>query len=184
MELNPESNLTSIEPFKKKAKESIQESDSTESNAYRRNKKQGDPKSPITWGTKSRFNLPDAVIQKLKDEGKVVSFVPYSVANEEDKERFFKAIDDGWQPIDGRDFPELMRNYKLSPFGMKEEDYLIKKGGQVAMWRDKETHDAEQSYYDAEDRRKKYMTDMYRQPDPRMPKPYLDERRAERNRGF
>lgn len=133
-------------------------------------------RSPIVFGGGSRFNLPSNVIKKLNDSGKVLGFVVYSSGNTDQKENYFDALDRGWKPLDAREFPELIRQYELSPFGTKEEDYLIRRGGQIAMIRDKEIDDAEKDYYDSEKQRQEYMASMYKQSDPRHPKPFIDER--------
>lgn len=135
---------------------------------------------PIVFGGGSRFNLPKNVIKKLKDDGKVPAFVVYSSGNTEQKENYFEAAERGWKPLQANDFPELSRQYEMSPFGKREEDQLIRRGGQIAMVRDEAIDKAEKDYYDAEKQRQEYMTDMYKQSDPRYPKPFMDERRRER----
>lgn len=135
-----------------------------------------DERPPIVFGGGSRFNLPPNIIKKLNDSGKVLGFVVYSSGNVEQKENYFDALDRGWKPLDAREFPELVRQYELSPFGTKEEDYLIRRGGQIAMIRDKEIDDAERDYYDSEKQRQEYMASMYKSTDPRQPRPFIDER--------
>jgi hypothetical protein len=133
-------------------------------------------RSPIVFGGGSRFNLPANVLKKLNDSGKVLGFVVYTSGNVDQKENYYDALDRGWKPLDAREYPELIRQYELSPFGTKEEDYLIRRGGQIAMIRDKEIDDAEKDYYDSEKQRQEYMASMYKQSDPRHPKPFIDER--------
>jgi hypothetical protein len=140
-------------------------------------------RSPIVFGGGSRFNLPPAIIKRLSDNDKVLGFVVYSSGNMEQKENYENALERGWKPLDAREFPELMRQYELSPFGSREEDYLIKRGGQIAMVRDKNIDDAEKEYYDSEKQRQEIMASMYKQADPRYPKPFIDERTRHRARG-
>lgn len=135
---------------------------------------------PIVFGLGSRFNLPDSVVKRLKEAGKVPGFVVYSSGNVEQKENYYNATDRHWKPLVASDFPELARQYELTPFSTKEEDQLIRRGGQIAMVRDKEIDDAEKKHYDEANRREQYMIDMYKQSDPRLPKPFLDERKRER----
>lgn len=135
-----------------------------------------DERPPIVFGGGSRFNLPPGVVKKLRDTDKVVGFVVYSSGNVEQKENYFNATERGWRPLDSREFPELSRQYELSPFGKTEEDYLVRRGGQIAMIRDKDIDDAEKDFYDAEKRRNEYISDMYKQSDPRYARPFLDER--------
>jgi len=137
---------------------------------------------PIVFGGGSRFNLPSNVVKKLHDSDKVVGFVVYSSGNVEQKENYFDAIDRGWKPLDAREFPELSRQYELSPFGKTEEDYFIRRGGQIAMIRDKEIDDSEKDYYDSEKQRQEYMAAMYKQGDLRSPRPFIDERTKHRAR--
>jgi len=139
--------------------------------------RKSEERSPVVFGGGSRFNLPMSIVNKLKDAGKVAGFVVYSSGNTEQKENYYDAVDRGWKPMNADDFPELVRQYELSPFGNREEDRLIRRGGQIAMIRDIETHIAEKDYYDAEKRRQQYMSEMYKQEDPRLPKPFLDERK-------
>ena len=172
--------LKEKEPFKlRNVKEA---SDRTPRTSSSRKTRTEDTRPPIVFGGGSRFNLPGNIIKKLHDNGKVLGFVVYSSGNVEQKENYFDAIDRGWRPLDSREFPELMRQYELSPFGMKEEDYLIRRGGQIAMIRDKEIDDAEKDYYDSERVRQEYMADMYKQSDSRLPRPFLDERTRQRAR--
>ena len=172
--------LKEISPFK--IRNMKVESDRAPRTSSSRKVRIEDTRPPIVFGGGSRFNLPGNIIKKLQDNGKVLGFVVYSSGNVEQKENYFDAIDRGWRPLDAREFPELMRQYELSPFGMKEEDYLIRRGGQIAMIRDKDIDDAEKSYYDSERQRQEYMADMYKQSDPRLPKPFLDERTRHRAR--
>ncbi len=147
-----------------------------------RKTREEEERAPIVFGGGSRFNLPSKVIKKLHDSDKVIGFVVYSSGNVDQKENYNDAIDRGWRPLDSREYPELSRQYELSPFGVREEDYLIRRGGQIAMIRDKEIDDAEKDYYDSEKQRQEYMAAMYKQQDPRMPKPFLDERTRNRSR--
>lgn len=131
---------------------------------------------PITFGGGSRFNLPTSVVQKLKDAGKVPGFVVYSSSNEEQKENYFAAMERGWKPLTANEFPELARQYELSPFSTKEADQLIKRGGQIAMVRDKETDNAEKEHYDSERERERMMLQQYSW-DGGNVKPIIDQRK-------
>lgn len=141
-----------------------------------RKTREEDERAPIVFGGGSRFNLPINVLKKLRDTDKVLGFVVYSSGNTEQKENYYDAIERGWKPLDAREYPELIRQYELSPFGDREEDYLVRKGGQIAMIRDKATNDAEADFYDSEKQRQEYMSSMYKQADPRFPRPFIDER--------
>lgn len=137
-------------------------------------------RAPIVFGGGSRFNLPASVVKKLRDSGKEPGFVVYSSGNTDQKENYYDALDRGWKPIQACDYPELSRQYEMSPFEQKEESQLIRRGGQIAMIRDSQTHNAEKDYYDSEKQRQQYMADMYKQTDPRYPKPFTDERTRQR----
>ena len=105
------------------------------------------------------------------------SFVVYSSGNTDQKENYYDAMDRGWEPVPANEHPSLARNYELSPFGRIDEgDQLIKRGGQILMKRTVELDEAEHRYYDSETQRQQYMADMYKQADPRYPKPFMDER--------
>lgn len=175
---NSESGLKEIEPFKVRKPNEEKRFSSRESTS--RKSRVEDERPPIVFGGGSRFNLPPNILKKLHDTGKVLGFVVYSSGNVDQKENYMNAIDRGWKPLDAREYPELIRQYELSPFGIREEDYLIRRGGQIAMIRDKEIDDAEKDYYDADKQRQEYLLDMYRQTDPRLPKPFLDERTRHR----
>lgn len=136
--------------------------------------------SPIVFGGGSRFNLPISVVKKLEEEGKVAAFVMCSSMNEEQKENYFNAVDRKWKPLDAREHPELRRNYELSPFGDSEQDHLVKKGGQIAMVRDKRIHDAETMHYDSEKQRQEFMASTHRTEDPRTPRVIFDHRQTPR----
>jgi hypothetical protein len=137
-------------------------------------------RAPIVFGGGSRFNLPLNVVKKLRENGKEPGFVVYSSGNEEQKENYYNALDRGWKPLQACDYPELSRQYEMSPFAQKEESQLIRRGGQIAMTRDIELHNAEKDHYDSEKQRQQYMADMYKQTDPRYPKPFTDERTRQR----
>lgn len=176
MEENIKTGLKEMEPFnaKKSLNDDGKRFSSRESTS--RKTREVEERPPIVFGGGSRFNLPANVNRKLQDSGKVLGFVVYSSGNVDQKENYFNALDRGWRPLDAREFPELIRQYELSPFGVREEDYLIRRGGQIAMIRDKEIDDAEKDYYDSEKQRQEYMASMYKTADPRHPKPFIDER--------
>jgi len=174
--------ITPLPPFRERQSNHSNETRLSSRITTSRKTRTENERSPIVFGGGSRFNLPANVIKKLNDSGKVLGFVVYSSGNTEQKENYFDALDRGWKPLDAREYPELIRQYELSPFGTKEEDYLIKRGGQIAMIRDKEIDDAERDYYDSEKQRQEYMASLYKQTDPRHPKPFLDERTNPRSR--
>lgn len=160
---------STIEPIKV-----TRNSRNVESRAFE--SREANERPPIVFGGGSRFNLPSSVVQKLRDNDQEPGFVVYSSGNAEQKENYYNAIDRGWRPLSALEHPELARQYEMSPFGAREEDQLIRRGGQIAMVRDTATHIAEQDYYDSEKQRQEYMADMYKQTDPRYPKPFMDER--------
>lgn len=141
-----------------------------------------DERPPIVFGGGTRFNLPASVVKKLHDSNRVPGFVVYSSSNQDQKENYYDAVDRGYKPLRAEEFPELARQYELSPFDSKEETQLIRRGGQVCMVRDEEIHNAENDYYDEAKRRDQYLADMYKQTDPRYPKPFADERTRHRVR--
>jgi hypothetical protein len=178
-DLNEMPEIKEREPFNtRRLEEQKNEKRLSRASTSRRESRTSEERPPIVFGGGSRFNLPQNIIKKLQDNGKVLGFVVYSSGNVEQKENYDTAIERGWKPLDSREFPELSRQYELSPFGTREEDYLIKRGGQVAMVRDKEIDDAERDYYDSEKQRQEYMASMYKtsQSDPRLPKPFIDQR--------
>lgn len=127
----------------------------------------------------SKFNVPLDVTDSDPDH--VYSYVVYSSGNFEQRENYYEAMDRGWKPVAASQHPSLARNYNINPFGTRDEgDQLIRKGGQVLMKRTIEEDDAEKAFYDAENRRQQYMSDMYKQQDPRMPRPFLDDRSSPR----
>src|SRR3982751_3704375 len=140
------SDVKEIEPFKITETYGNKEKRFSSRSSTERKTRIDDERPPIVFGGGSRFNFPESVVKKLKDSGKVVGFVVYSSGNIEQKENYFSAIDRGWRALDSREFPELSRQYSLSPFGKTEEDYLIRRGGQIAMIRDKEIDDSERDY--------------------------------------
>ncbi len=178
----PESGIKEIESFKVRQSSHHNEKRFSSRESTSRKSRVENERPPVVFGGGSRFNLPQNVIKKLHDKGKVMGFVVYSSGNVEQKENYHDALDRGWRALDAREFPELLRQYELSPFGVCEEDYLIKRGGQIAMIRDKEIDDAEKDYYDSEKQRQEYMASMYKQSDPRHPKPFIDERTRHRSR--
>jgi len=140
-----------------------------------------DERPPIVFGLGSRFNLPPQLVQRFKDDGYVLSWVVYSSGGSDHKENYYEAIDKGYQPLPASAAPELMRQYELTPFGdgKREEasNQLIQKGGQTLMKRPIEIHNAEEDFYDSENQRQQYMSDLYRagQANPSLPRPFLDE---------
>ena len=119
-------------------------------------------RSPIVFGTASRFNVPAEVMKDDPDHK--YGFVVYSSGNVEQRENFYEAMDRGWKPVPAAEHPSLARNYELSPFGNREEgDQLIRRGGQILMKRPLDIHEAEEEHYDSEKKRQQYMSDMYKQ---------------------
>ncbi len=133
---------------------------------------------PIVYSNGTRFNLPTDLINGDPDHK--YSFIVYSSGNQEQKENYFEAIDRGYQPVRASEHPTLARRYNLSPFDRKEEDDLIKRGGQILMKRPSDVHKAEEDYYNERTHRQNYMADMYKQHDPRLPRPFMDERKRVR----
>lgn len=133
---------------------------------------------PIVFNRGSRFNVPESVLKS--DDDHAYSYIVYSSGNIEQKENYNDAIDRFYQPVLASDHPDLARNYEMNPFGDRGEEQLIKRGGQVLMKRKKEIHEAENAHYDAENYRQQYMAEMYKQADPRYPKPFKDDRSTPR----
>lgn len=132
-------------------------------------------RDPIVFGGNSRFNVPSQVLRDDPDH--VYGFVVYSSGNTEQKENYYEAMDRGWKPVSASEHPSLARNYSMSPFKSNEaEEELIRRGGQILMKRTVELQRAEDEHYDAEKQRQDYMAEMYRQVDPRYPKPFMDSR--------
>lgn len=141
-----------------------------------------DDRPPIVWNKGSRFNVPDSVLRS--DEDHDYSYVVYSSGNIEQKENYYDAIERHYKPVAASEHPDLARNYELNPFGSRDEgESLIRKGGQVLMKRRKEYGQAEKSHYDSEIHRQHYMAEMYKQQDPRYPKPFMDDRSTPGRRG-
>lgn len=136
---------------------------------------------PMTFG-QSKFNLPLSVVQKARDNGQEMGFVVYSRGNEEQRENYDEAVFRGWRPLRTSDYPELAPPEALSPFGKRQEETenLIRRGGQVAMVRDTETHQAEQEYYDAEKERQRHLAEMYKTDDLGRPRVLIDQRSRNR----
>jgi hypothetical protein len=103
----------------------------------------------IAYFNKSQFNLNPALLEKLKDQGKEVSYVVYSSMGQDMRENYSKALNDQWRPLKAQDYPELGSANELSPFPSRhEEESLVRVGGQIAMMRDKEIGDAERAIYE------------------------------------
>lgn len=150
---------------------------STESRAFE--SRVAEERPPIVFGGGTRFNVPPSVMKDDPDH--VYGFVVYSSGNTEQKENYYEAMDRGWKPVPAAEHPSLSRGYEMTPFERREEgDQLIRRGGQILMKRTTETHTAEQDYFDSEKQRQQYMADMYKQNDPRYPKPFMDERKRSR----
>lgn len=129
-------------------------------------------RSPIAYaanpviGVGSRLNLPETVVKKLREDGQEPAFVVYASGNQDQKENYFTAVDKGWRPLRASEYPELARNYEINPFGDRVEDQLIRRGGQIAMVRDKDIHDQEQAVYREQNRaQKEYSQKHYCRPD-------------------
>lgn len=148
---------------------------STDSRSYEARVTEERP--PVSYGDGSKFNLPKEVVQKYKENGYSLSFIMYMCGKEEDKENYFDAIDRGYHPVMASELPQLARRYEISPFSQKEEDSLVRRGGQVLMKRSIEQDRAEKEYYSEKNARQNYMAEMYKQSDPSKPRVMFDERK-------
>ena len=132
-------------------------------------------KAPVSYMMGSRFNLPEQLVENLRKSGYEPGWIAYSRAKTEDKENYFDAIDREYQPILASEAPELARRYELNPFGNREEDSLIRRGGQILMKRPIEAHQAEQKHYNEIHLRQQQHSDLFRQGPDGLTK-FLDER--------
>lgn len=123
---------------------------------------------PIEFGAVSRFNLPTSLLKKLDEEGYEAGFVVYSSGGTDQKENYFDAIRRGHEPILCSQYPEIARQYSMSPFGAREEDEISRVGGQTPMKRRKKDAEAERDYYDSERMRQQIMVDTFKQGDSRV----------------
>lgn len=140
-------------------------------------------RTPIVYGTRSRFNFPEETIKRFKDMGYELNYVVISSGNQEQKENYYDALERGHEPLLASEDPSLARNYGMDPFGSRDDaDQFIRKGGQVATKIKIETAQAERDHYNDENKRTHYMTEMHKLAanNPGAPKPFLDERRRER----
>lgn len=140
-------------------------------------------RAPLVYGTGSRFNFPAEAIQRFHDQGYELNYVVISSGNTDQKENYFNAMDRGHIPLLASEDPSLARNYNMNPFGSRDDaDQFIKKGGQIATKRKIEDAKVERDYYDGENKRDQYMTDMHKMSmnNPGAPRPFLDERKRER----
>ena len=132
-------------------------------------------KAPVSYMMGSRFNLPEQLVENLRKSGYEPGWIAYSRAKVEDKENYFDAVDREYQPIMASEAPELSRKYDLNPFGSREEDTLIRRGGQILMKRPIEAHLAEQQHYNEIHMRQQQQSDLFRQSPNGLTK-FLDER--------
>lgn len=164
------------------ASKSSRRSRSTENRNFE--SREAGERSPIVWNRGSRFNVPESVLKS--DDDHAYSYICYSSGNEEQTENYWDAVDRHYKPVPPAEHPALSRDSGLSPFGNRDRDEgnnFIRKGGQILMKRKKEYHEAENAHYDAENHRQQYMAEMYKQVDPRSPKPFMDDRSTPRIRG-
>lgn len=173
-------NISAPETMTDASGKSRRASRSTESRSYEARVTEERP--PIAYGDGSRFNLPKEVIEKYKDNGYSLSFVMYMCGKEEDKENYFSAIERGYTPVMASELPQLARRYSLSPFSQKEEDSLVRRGGQVLMKRLSDVDIAEKENYSEMHARQRIMSELHKQTDPGKPRVMFDER--SRGRGM
>lgn len=147
---------------------------STESRSYEARVTEERP--PVSYGDGSKFNLPKEVVQKYEENGYSLSFVMYMCGKEEDRENYFDAIDRGYSPVMASELPQLARRYEISPFSTKEEDGLVRRGGQVLMKRSSELDRKEKEYYSEKNARQSFMSELFKQTDPTKPRVIFDER--------
>lgn len=114
----------------RKVSEAVRPSRHAQSRAHEGRIKKERPAISISLG--SRFNLPQEI---LDDEDYVYGWVAYSCNGEELQEAIDEAEDNYWEFVPKSEYPTLTRRYRHDLFGRKEEDHLIKKGGQVLMKR-------------------------------------------------
>ena len=129
---------------------------------------------PIVYSEESAFNVP----QSIRDAHPELSFayIPYVCGGKELHENFDNAVyNRAFTPVTASQFPALSRRHALSPFERKEEDSLIKHGGQVLMVRSTDAKQAEDKVFDEKIARQNYIRDMHSQnPSAR---PFADERK-------
>lgn len=140
----------------RKASESVRVSRHSEGRAQTARVKKERPAITISLG--SRFNLPKEI---LDDPDYVYGWVAYSCSGEELQQGVEEAFDSYWLPVPKDEYPTLSRRYISDVFGRKEEDQLIRKGGQILMKREREIDDEFNKAYNERNERDQEMKNNY-----------------------
>ncbi len=140
----------------RKTSEAVRASRHSEGRAQTSRVKKERPAITISLG--SRFNLPKEI---LDDPDYVYGWVAYSCNGEELPEAVEEALDSYWLPVPKEEYPSLARRYIGDIFGRKEEEQLIKKGGQVLMKRERDIDDEFAKAYNERNLRDEEMKNNY-----------------------
>jgi len=98
------------------------------------NKNYVNRRAPITVARGSFFNVPREVLDSDPDHS--YSFIPYYSGGQELLEVYEEAVHvDGFRPVKRSSHPLLKRQTVETPFSRKEDDDLVKVGGQILMKR-------------------------------------------------
>lgn len=156
-----------------KRKMSVRASRATESHSYEGRVTEERP--PIVFSENSRFNVPQAI--KDADPLHSYSYIAYMSGGTEKRDEYYDAIHRRYfKPVRASENPILARRYELDPFDKKDEDDLIKVGGQILMKRPIEAKEAEDKYYDEKNSRNAYISEMHNSRDLSRPRMIRDER--------
>jgi hypothetical protein len=118
-------------------------------------------RAPITIGTGSFFNVPQEILRSDPDHS--YSFIPYHSGGRELLEEYEEAVYvDGFVPVKRSSHPLLKRNAVETPFSRKEEDDLVKVGGQILMKRPIEYKIEQDKVQDMHIRAQEAIKDMHR----------------------
>lgn len=133
-----------------------------------------DERAPIVYSEDSRFNVPASI--RESDPEHVYAYIPYKCGGKELEDDVYNAIEkDGFIPVRASEHPALKRRYDLGLFAKKDEDDLIKTGGQLLMKRTVEAQKRSDIKYDAAIAQQNYMRELYSQ-DPVRPRMIEDRR--------
>lgn len=150
----------------------IRNSRSTEKRVFE--SREAEERPQAFFGGNSRFNVAKEILDA--DPEHAYGFVVYSSGNYEQKENYYDAINRGYSPVPTSEHPKLARRHVATPFRESREDQLYTTGGQILVKRDKKIDIAEKEYFTGNQQRQEYISEMYRQPDPRFARPYIDQR--------
>lgn len=132
-------------------------------------------RAPVSFATGSRFNVPKEVIESDPDHS--YEYIAYQSGGVDLTSEYDEAVyRRGFAPVERSQHPTLSRNDIANPFGKKQEDNLVKQGGQILMKRPIEVKKAEDDFFNEFTARQNYIKQMHSNRDPGSTKMLADER--------